>query len=83
MYRSSPWTKPLVTPRETKTYATMASELGINPKVAKRAGLLHDIGKVPEDEPELPHAILGMKLAEKYGESQTYAMQYSATKMKI
>src|SRR5690606_7456835 len=48
--------------------ATMASELGLNPKVAKRAGLLHDIGKVPEDEPELPHAILGMKLAEKFGE---------------
>ena len=48
--------------------ATLASELGINPKVAKRAGLLHDIGKVPEDEPELPHALLGMKLAEKYGE---------------
>lgn len=48
--------------------ATMASELGLNPKIAKRAGLLHDIGKVPEDEPELPHAILGMKIAEKYGE---------------
>jgi ribonuclease Y len=46
----------------------MASELGLNPKSAKRAGLLHDIGKVPDDEPELPHAILGMKLAEKYGE---------------
>lgn len=48
--------------------ATMASELGLNPKKAKRAGLLHDIGKVPDDEPELPHAILGMKLAEKYKE---------------
>jgi ribonuclease Y len=46
----------------------MASELGLNPKIAKRAGLLHDIGKVPDDEPELPHAILGMKLAEKYKE---------------
>ena len=46
----------------------MASELGLDPKIAKRAGLLHDIGKVPEDEPELPHAILGMKIAEKYGE---------------
>lgn len=46
----------------------MASELGLNPKQAKRAGLLHDIGKVPDDEPELPHAILGMKLAEKYKE---------------
>ncbi len=48
--------------------ATMAAELGLNPKVAKRAGLLHDIGKVPDEEPELPHAILGMKLAEKYKE---------------
>lgn len=46
----------------------MASELGLNPKQAKRAGLLHDIGKVPDDEPEIPHAILGMRLAEKYGE---------------
>tara|TARA_B100000963_G_scaffold357902_1_gene381181 strand:+ start:549 stop:2060 length:1512 start_codon:yes stop_codon:yes gene_type:complete len=48
--------------------ATMASELGLNPKIAKRAGLLHDIGKVPNEEPELPHAILGMKIAEKFGE---------------
>ena len=48
--------------------AIMASELGLNPKVAKRAGLLHDIGKVPDDEPELPHAIIGMKLAEKFKE---------------
>ncbi|HWY98529.1 MAG TPA: ribonuclease Y [Bacteroidia bacterium] len=48
--------------------ATMAAELGLNPKMAKRAGLLHDIGKVPDEEPELPHAILGMKLAEKYKE---------------
>ena len=48
--------------------ATMASELGLNAKVAKRAGLLHDIGKVPDDEPELPHAVLGMKIAEKYKE---------------
>jgi ribonuclease Y len=46
----------------------MASELGLNAKTAKRAGLLHDIGKVPDDESELPHAILGMKLAEKFGE---------------
>jgi ribonuclease Y len=48
--------------------ATMASELGLNPKVAKRAGLLHDIGKIAENEAELPHAILGMKLAEKFKE---------------
>jgi ribonuclease Y len=48
--------------------ATMASELGLNPKLAKRAGLLHDIGKVPDNEPDLPHAILGMKMAEKFKE---------------
>ncbi len=48
--------------------ATMAAELGLNPKLAKRAALLHDIGKVPDNEPELPHAILGMKLAERYKE---------------
>jgi ribonuclease Y len=46
----------------------MASELGLNTKIAKRAGLLHDIGKVSDEDPELPHAILGMKLAEKYKE---------------
>ncbi|MEE4175884.1 MAG: ribonuclease Y [Bacteroides sp.] len=49
--------------------ATMASELGLNPKLAKRAGLLHDIGKVPDNEPDLPHALLGMKLAEKFKEN--------------
>jgi ribonuclease Y len=46
----------------------MAVELGLNPKIAKRAGLLHDIGKVPDTDTELPHAILGMEWAEKYGE---------------
>ena len=51
-----------------KLSATMAAELGLNPKIAKRAGLLHDIGKVPDTEPELPHAILGMKTAEKFKE---------------
>ena len=55
--------------RETANLAgIMAAELGLNPKTARRAGLLHDIGKVPDDEPELPHAIIGMKLAEKYKE---------------
>ncbi len=48
--------------------ATMAAELGLNPKIAKRAGLLHDIGKVPDNEPDMPHALLGMKLAERYKE---------------
>jgi ribonuclease Y len=51
----------------------MASELGLNPKKAKRAGLLHDIGKVSDEDPELPHAILGMKLAEKYKEKPEIA----------
>ncbi|WP_152286407.1 ribonuclease Y [Flavicella marina] len=50
--------------------ALMATELGLNPKIAKRAGLLHDIGKVPDTETELPHALLGMQWAEKYGEKQ-------------
>ena len=68
-YRSSYGQNLLQHSRETANLcATMASELGLNPKKARRAGLLHDIGKVPDDEPELPHAILGMKLAEKYKE---------------
>ena len=68
-YRSSYGQNLLQHSRETAHLcAIMASELGLNPKKARRAGLLHDIGKVPDEEPELPHALLGMKLAEKYKE---------------
>ncbi|MCD8268713.1 MAG: ribonuclease Y [Parabacteroides sp.] len=68
-YRSSYSQNLLQHARETANLcAVMASELGLNPKKAKRAGLLHDIGKVSDDEPELPHAILSMKLCEKYKE---------------
>jgi len=68
-YRSSYGQNLLQHARETANLcATMAAELGLNPKKARRAGLLHDIGKVPDDQPELPHAILGMNLCEKYKE---------------
>ena len=68
-YRSSYGQNLLQHSRETANLcAVMASELGLNPKKARRAGLLHDIGKVPDEEPELPHALLGMKMAEKYKE---------------
>ena len=68
-YRSSYGQNLLQHARETANLcAVMASELGLNPKKAKRAGLLHDIGKVPEEESELPHALYGAKIAEKYKE---------------
>ena len=68
-YRSSYGQNLLQHSREVANIcAIMASELGLNPKIAKRAGLLHDIGKVSDEDPELPHAVLGMKLAEKYKE---------------
>ena len=69
-FRSSYGQNLLMHSRETANLCSiMASELGLNPKLAKRAGLLHDIGKVPDEETELSHALLGAKLAEKYGEN--------------
>ena len=68
-YRSSYGQNLLQHARETANLsAVMAAELGLNPKKAKRAGLLHDIGKVPDEETDLPHALYGAKLAEKYKE---------------
>ncbi len=83
-YRSSYGQNLLQHSRETANLcAVMASELGLNPKKARRAGLLHDIGKVPDDEPELPHALLGMKLAEKFKEKPEICNAIGRTTMRL
>ena len=82
-YRSSYGQNLLQHARETANLcAVMAAELGLNPKKAKRAGLLHDIGKVPDEEPELPHAIYGAKLAEQYKEKPDIVNAIAATTTK-
>lgn len=82
-YRSSYGQNLLQHARETANLcAVMASELGLNPKKAKRAGLLHDIGKVPDEESELPHALYGAKIAEKYKENLISAMPSVLTMMR-
>ena len=82
-YRSSYGQNLLQHARETANLAgIMAAELGLNPKTARRAGLLHDIGKVPDDEPELPHAIIGMKLAENTRRSPRFVTRSAPTTTK-
>ena len=82
-YRSSYGQNLLQHARETANLcAIMASELGLNPKKAKRAGLLHDIGKVPDEESELPHALYGAKLAERYKEKPDICNAIGAHMMK-
>ena len=66
-----------------KLCSIMASELGLNTKLAKRAGLLHDIGKVPEEESETPHALLGMQWAEKFEKKEMFVMQLERTMMRL
>lgn len=79
-YRSSYGQNLLQHSRETANLcAVMAAELGLNPKKARRAGLLHDIGKVADEEPELPHALLGMKLQRNTKKNPIFAMPLELT----